>query len=105
MRKFAKIMAVLLALALATPCFAKGKAVTKWAYTVTNGGKSVTLYLTFYDDGTVESSNTFDDDVDVAAYTGDTRKDGTITLHDGATAEIRGDRLFAENMVFTKVKK
>ena len=101
MRKFAKIMAVLLALSLATPCFAKGKVVTKWSLSNNDGD---TMYLTFYNDGTAEMSTTADDKVTVTAYTGDTRKDGAITV-DGGTLEIRGDRLFMGTIVFTKVKK
>lgn len=100
MRKFAKIMAVLLALGFVASCGAKKKVVTKWSFTSDYG----TAYFTFYNDGTAESSNTVDDNVGVAAYTGDSRKNGTITV-DGATYEIRGDQLFAEGMVFTKMKE
>ena len=103
MRKFAKIMAVLLALALAAPCFAKGKVVTKWS-TPTTDGKNETVYITFYDDGTMEMSTSYTDETMVFAYTGDTKKNGAITV-DGETLDIRGDRLFLGGMVFTKVKK
>ena len=104
MRKFAKIMAVLLALALATPCFAKGKVVTKWNCIGSRG----IAYLTFYDDGTVELSSTLNDDVDVATYTGDTKKNGIITLVDGTTelsVEIKGNQLFVGDTIYTKMKK
>ena len=104
MRKFAKIMAVLLALALAAPCFAKGKVVTKWSMT----GPGGTSYLTFYNDGTAEMTSSANDEVNVATYTGDTRKDGTITVNDGygTTMEIRGDILVLGGILtFTKVKK
>lgn len=103
MRKFAKIMAVLLALALAAPCFAKGKVVTKWSGTL-----YATVYLTFYNDGTAEMTNSRDDDVTVYTYTGDTRKNGTITIDDGygTTAEIRGDKLVVGGILtYTKVKE
>ena len=108
MRKFAKIMAVLLALALATPCFAKGKVVTKWSMSLTDNGKTVTTYLTFYNDGTLEMSVTDGVETEVTAfpYTGDTKKDGTITTGDGTTMEIRGDILVLGGILtFTKVKK
>ena len=108
MKKFSKIMAVLLVLALAAPCFAKGKVVTKWACTKTIDGKSKTGYLTFYYDNTVEASNSVNDDGDVAVYIGDTRKDGIVILYGGSAGdicEIRGDRLLVEDMVFTKTKK
>lgn len=109
MRKFAKIMAVLLALALAAPCFAKGKVVTKWSMSLTDNGKTVTTYLTFYNDGTLEISATdgVETEVtDVDQYTGDTKKDGTITASDGTTMEIRGDFLVLGGILtFTKVKK
>ena len=100
MRKFAKIMAVLLALGFVASCGAKKKAVTKWSVTDEGG----TVYFTFYNDGTGEMSSTFSDKVEVFPYTGDTRKSGSITI-DGVTAEIRGDQLFGEGIVFTKMKK
>ena len=106
MRKFAKIMAVLLALALAAPCFAKGKVVTKWS-TPTTDGKN-TAYITFYDDGTAEMSASYTDETMVFAYTGDTKKNGTVTVSDGRETldiEVRGDRLFAFGDVLTKVKE
>lgn len=99
MRKFAKIMAVLLALGFVASCGAKKKVVTKWSFT----GDYGTMYLTFYNDGTVEMSTTVDDEVEVFPYTGDTKKNGTVTLN-GATYEIRGDQLFGEGMVLTKMK-
>lgn len=102
MKKFAMIMAVLLALGLAAPCFAEGNVVTKWSVT----GPGGTGYITFYDDGTAEI--TFDDEVTVVAYIGDTKKNGTITLSAGGKEtldiEVRGDRLFAFDVVFTKMK-
>lgn len=110
MRKFAKIMAVLLALGwLAASCSAKENVVTKWGYTQTRNGKTVTVYMTFYNDGTMEMSMTDGGETEVLGvcpYTGDTRKDGTITIDDGhgTTAEIKGDQLFGEGMVLTKVK-
>ena len=103
MRKFAKIMAVLLALALATPCFAKGKVVTKWSGTL-----YATVYLTFYNDGTAEMTNSRDDDVTVYTYTGDTRKNGTITIDDGAEklpGVISGDEIVIGGILtFKKMK-
>lgn len=109
MRKFAKIMAVLLALALAAPCFAKGKVVTKWSMSLTENGKTATTYLTFYNDGTMEISATDGVETEVSGayqYTGDTKKDGTITTSDGTTMEIRGDFLVLGGILtFTKVKK
>ena len=101
MRKFAKIMAVLLALAVTAPCFAEGKVVTKWSCT----DKGETLYLTFYDDGTAEVTSSDSDSVLPFPYTGDTKKNGSIPLSNGTTIEIRGDRLFMGPYVFTKVKK
>ena len=101
MRKFAKIMAVLLALAVTAPCFAEGKVVTKWSC-IDNGD---TIYMTFYDDGTFEMLSSNSGSVDVFPYTGDTKKNGSILLPGGATLEIRGDRLFMGPYVFTKVKK
>ena len=98
MRKFAKIMAVLLALGLVASCGAKKKVVTKWSATDVG-----TVYFTFYNDGTGEMSTTVNDEVTVFPYTGDTRKNGTITV-DGVTAEIRGDQLFFEGIVLTKMK-
>ena len=98
MRKFAKIMAVLLALGFVASCSAEKKVVTKWSLTSDYG----TAYFTFYNDGTGEA--TVNDEVKAFPYTGDTRKNGTITV-DGATYEIRGDQLFCEGMVFTKMKK
>ena len=95
MRKFAKIMAVLLALGFVASCGAKKKAVTKWGLSNNDGA----IYLTFCDDGTVEMSTTV-----ILPYTGDTKKNGTITLN-GATYEIKGDQLFGEGMVFTKMKE
>lgn len=100
MKKFAMIMAVLLALGLVASCGAKKKVVTKWSVT----GDYGTAYMTFYNDGTGEASSTLNDEVMVFPYTGDTRKNGTITV-DGATYEIRGDQLFGEGMVFTKMKE
>ena len=103
MRKFAKIMAVLLALAVTAPCFAEGKVVTKWS--CTDNGE--TMYLTFYDDGTAEATPS-DSDSFVFPYIGDTKKNGSISFsgsNNGTTIEIRGDRLFMDPFVFTKVKK
>ena len=103
MRKFAKIMAVLLALGFVASCSAEKKAVTKWSAT----GPGGTSYMTFYNDGTAEMTRSANDEVNVATYTGDTRKDGTITIDDGygTTAEIRGDTLVLGGILtYTKMK-
>lgn len=104
MRKFAMIVAVLLALGLVASCGAKKKVVTKWSAT----GPGGTSYLTFYNDGTAEMTSSSNDEVNVATYTGDTRKDGTITVNDGygTTAEIRGDTFVLGGfLTYTKVKE
>ena len=104
MRKFAKIMAVLLALGFAASCSAEKKAVTKWSMTIVE-----TVYFTFYNDGTAESSNSGNDDVTHYTYTGDTRKNGTITLDDGTeklSGVISGDALVIGGILtFTKMKE
>ena len=105
MRKFAMIMAVLLALGLVASCGAKKKAVTKWSFT----GDYGTMYLTFYNDGTVETSSTVDDEVASSPYTGDTKKDGVVTVGDESEkipCIISGDELlFAGILTYKKVKK
>ena len=105
MRKFAKIVAVLLALGFVASCGAKKKVVTKWSMTI-NGESS---YLTFYNDGTVESSNSDNDEVATSPYTGDTKKDGVVTVGDESEkipCIISGDELlFAGILTYTKVKK
>ena len=105
MRKFAKIVAVLLALGFVASCGAKKKVVTKWSMTI-DGESS---YLTFYNDGTVESSSSDNDEVASSPYTGDTKKDGVVTVGDESEkipCIISGDELlFAGILTYTKVKK
>ena len=103
MRKFAKIMAVLLALGFAASCSAEKKAVTKWSGTLV-----ATVYFTFYNDGTAEMTNSENDDVTHYTYTGDTRKNGSITMDDGVekmSGVISGDELVIGGILtFTKMK-
>lgn len=100
----AVIAAMLVAATL--PCFAKGNLVTQWMIKVGDGA----FVLTFYSDKTVKMTSIDEDgysDEDEATYSGDTTKDGKISLvKDGDTAivEIVGNMLKMNGFVLTKVK-
>ena len=101
----AVIAAMLVAASL--PCFAKGNVVTQW-----KGKDNGEIgFLTFYSDKTWELI-TIDEDGDSSleeegTYSGDTTKNGKISLvFDGETltADIVGDLMKVNGLVFTKVK-
>ena len=101
----AVIAALLVAAAL--PCFAKGKVVTQWK--ITDGGEG--LFITFYSDKTfdvIATSGYSSSEKIEGTYSGDTTKDGKISLiaangHESIIERVR-DLLDYGEVVFTKVK-
>lgn len=110
MRKFAKIMAVLLALALAAPCFAERKVVTKWRVTSIDGiavseeSFQGRCYLIFYDDGSLELEQPDNYAGIIMTYIGDSTKNGSILIA-GQKGNIKGNKLSYGDEVWTKVKE
>ena len=114
MRKYAKSMAVMAVLAMALSCFAAGKVVTKWKTVVDSDRDG---YLIFYSnsvvklDTTDKKGNVLEGDFLTGTYTGNTKKDGTVTVMldklDEIIAEISGNTLVCDGgrskTVFTKV--